>query len=190
MFNIDSISKMIGFEALTTSGKYKIVGVYDNSDGLYFILYNGKNVVLYSTANNPLHIMSTKTFDHITSETLLEEQKDEFKNCIILYKNNILYIKNIFDKPYKLTYIYTHDNIYKFDTELNILYDENQDKFIYKNELYNLDVCNENYHKLIAEIKKEYIKIWRQFLNNKLTAEQAKQFIKEFVFCCEYKKEK
>jgi hypothetical protein len=71
-------------------------------------------------------------------------------------------MKNIFDKPYKLSYIYTKDNIYKFDTELNILYDPDKEKFTYKNELYELDMNNENYHILISNIKKEYIKLCKK----------------------------
>lgn len=189
MFNIESVSKMIGLEAVTPSGKYKIVGLYDNSNGLYFVLYDGKDTILYNTASNPLPIISTETLTEITPEKFIEEQKDEFKDCLILQKNNILYMKNIFDKPYKLSYIYTKDNIYKFDTELNILYDPDKEKFTYKNELYELDMNNENYHILISNIKKEYIKLCKKFLDTNLNSEQLKQFMKEFVFCCEYSKE-
>lgn len=189
MFNIESISKMIGLEAVTPSGKYKIVGLYDNSNGLYFVLYDGKDTILYNTASNPLPIISTETLTEITPEKFIEEQKEEFKDCLILQKNNILYMKNIFDKPYKLSYIYTKDNIYKFDTELNILYDPDKEKFTYKNELYELDMNNENYHILISNIKKEYIKLCKKFLDTNLNSEQLKQFMKEFVFCCEYSKE-
>lgn len=189
MFNIESISKMIGLEAVTPSGKYKIVGLYDNSNGLYFVLYDGKDTILYNTASNPLPIISTETLTEITPEKFIEEQKEEFKDCLILQKNNILYMKNIFDKPYKLSYIYTKDNIYKFDTELNILYDSDKEKFTYKNELYELDMNNENYHILISNIKKEYIKLCKKFLDTNLNSEQLKQFMKEFVFCCEYSKE-
>lgn len=189
MFNIESVSKMIGLEAVTPSGKYKIVGIYDNSNGLYFVLYDGKDTILYNTASNPLPIVSTETLIEITPEKFIEEQKEEFKDCLILYKNNILYMKNIFDKPYKLSYIYTKDNIYKFDTELNILYDPDKEKFIYKNELYELDMNDENYHILISNIKKEYIKLCKKFLDTNLNGEQLKQFMKEFVFCCEYSKE-
>lgn len=189
MFNIESVSKMIGLEAVTPSGKYKIVGIYDNSNGLYFVLYDGKDTILYNTASNPLPIISTETLIEITPEKFIEEQKEEFKDCLILQKNNILYMKNIFDKPYKLSYIYTKDNIYKFDTELNILYDPDKEKFTYKNELYELDMNNENYHILISNIKKEYIKLCKKFLDTNLNSEQLKQFMKEFVFCCEYSKE-
>lgn len=189
MFNIESVSKMIGLEAVTPSGKYKIVGIYDNSNGLYFVLYDGKDTILYNTASNPLPIISTETLTEITPEKFIEEQKEEFKDCLILQKNNILYMKNIFDKPYKLSYIYTKDNIYKFDTELNILYDPDKEKFTYKNELYELDMNNENYHILISNIKKEYIKLCKKFLDTNLNSEQLKQFMKEFVFCCEYSKE-
>lgn len=189
MFNIESVSKIIGLEAVTPSGKYKIVGLYDNSNGLYFVLYDGKDTILYNTASNPLPIISTETLTEITPEKFIEEQKDEFKDCLILQKNNILYMKNIFDKPYKLSYIYTKDNIYKFDTELNILYDPDKEKFTYKNELYELDMNNENYHILISNIKKEYIKLCKKFLDTNLNSEQLKQFMKEFVFCCEYSKE-
>lgn len=181
---------MIGLEAIISpADKYKIVGIYDSSNGLYYVLYNGKETVLYNVASTPLPIVSTNSLPDITPEKFVAEQKDDFKDCTMSFVNDILYIKNIFDTPYSLTYIYTDDTLYKFDTDLVILYDKETDSFNYKNELYNLNLSHQNYFSLVANIKKEYLKLCRLFMDGKMTTEQSDQFIKEFDFCCEMKGE-
>jgi len=180
----------IGNEIDYFDTRYKIVGAYNDSFSYWYIFYSGKEVLFVNlyALNIPIitgedKILKDFNIDEVIEAILDDEVYDE--NNLIDVQNNIILMKNIFDKQYYLSYIHHNNKELKFDKKIKIKYDTKSNKFTYKDKVYPLDIAHSNYVQFVKEIKKSYLDLYQKFLDGNLSETEQQQFEKDFIYCKE-----
>lgn len=184
MFNIDLYTKNIGKEILYNDINYKVVGFYDNHRNLFYITMNLEDTMIIDVLTNIEYLDSNNI--KLEEDKIINVIESEFNDAYRVENKKYIYLKKYFDKPLKLTYIFTKERILKFDSNISLSYDSSSDLYRYKNKDYNIEIENENVYEIYSKIKKAYIEMYFQMMNGKMDNKTRIKFMKEFLFCMEY----
>ena len=159
----------IGKEVILLNERYRVIGIYDDCYSMYYICYNGKDdaitlnvFFLYGIFRDEEELKDIATVDNCI-ENIYKDNESVF----YWVEDGVLYAKELFSKPYELRYIFNNNKYYRFNREINIVYDHKNEKFKY-------------------EIKKSYIELAEQYLNNQLSDKVLEAFNEDFVCIGEY----
>lgn len=183
-----TLLKNIGKEVIILNDRYRVIGIYDDCFSVYYICYNGKDEAITLNVFFLYGIFrdENELKDIATIESCIENIYKDDESIFYWVENNVLYAKELFTKPYKLRYIFNGNKYYRFEKELNIVYDYKKEEFKYVDVRYGWKFLEKDYIKLKQKIKKSYIELAEKYLNSQLSDKVLEAFNEDFVCIGEY----
>lgn len=183
-----TLLKNIGKEVILLNERYRVIGIYDDCFSMYYICYNGKDEAitlnvffLYGIFRDDETLKDIATVDNCIENIYKDDE-----SIFYWVEDDVLYAKELFSKPYKLRYIFNGNKYYRFDRDINIVYDHKKEEFKYVDTRYGWKFLEPSYIKLKQRIKKSYIELAEQYLNSQLSDKVLEAFNEDFVCIGEY----